>query len=521
MFPTYRTVQTVLLCTVLFISGCGGGGGGGGSGSSTSGASSSGSSGSSSVTSNSLAQICAAGSPYAADATSPTRVGAYRDEQKWVNAYLSERYLWYRDMPSNVLATDPAYNVYTADGTSLYYGTSLTAYFRALLNPNTSASGKKVDAFSFLTSTSYWNSFVNSQDLGYGFSISAGSGANASNLYIVYVYPGSNGERNGFLRGDQIISIDGVAATDTNVQHQAAFNAALYPSKAQTHTFVLNRNGATVTKLATSALETLKQVESQVLSNGSKKVGYLVLNSHVPSAEPDLVAAANTFKQNNIDELVLDMRYNGGGYISVASAVSYAIAGSTATNGKTFETLTYNDKRTRDNVVVPFYNTTGTGTTLPGLNMPRVYVLTSANTCSASEAVVNGLRGVGVEVQLVGATSCGKPYGYSAQDNCGVTFAAMEFVGYNGNGVSVSPDGLVPNCNVADDLAHPLGDSHESMLSVALHLQLGETCSQAKASSALASTSLRGLAMPQGGKLVRPEWRANQFIESGAQRRGG
>ncbi len=496
---TLRILRLFFCAAVLLASACGGGGG----------------SDSGLLSAKKLAQICTAGSVYAADALEPTRVGTYRDEQNWVNAYLTERYLWYRDMPANVSPTDAAYNLTSPDGRTFYYGSSISAYFRALLNPNISPSGKKVDAFSFLTSTYDWNSFVNSQEVGYGFNVSHASGA--GNIYISYVYPGSNGQRTGFLRGDQIVSIDQIAATDSNTQNQTAFNAALNPISTETHTFVLNRNGNPITLTATSRVETLKQVESQILTVGNKKVGYLLFNSHVPNAVPDLVAAANTFKQNSIDEMVLDMRYNGGGYVYVASGVAYTIAGAAATSGKVFNNLIYNDKRTRENLAYPFISATDNGAEMPSLGMRRVYVLASRNTCSASEAVVNGLRGVGVEVQLIGETTCGKPYGYSAQDNCGVTYAAMEFVGNNANGVSVSPDGLTPTCAVPDDLNHPLGDSHESMLSVALYMQQGQNCTQAKASSALASNGLRGLATPQGGKLLRPDWKNNQFMDEGHQ----
>lgn len=505
-----KTWRALYLSALVLVSGCGGGGSdtantGSGSGSSTGPA-----------TAASLAQICTAGSLYAADASAPTRVGTYRDEQNWVNAYLTEKYLWYRDMPRNVSLTDAAYNLSSADGQSFYYGSSINAYFHALLNPGITASGKKVDAFSFLTSTNYWNSFVNSQDIGYGFNVSKASGAGAGTIYISYVYPGSGGQSAGFLRGDQILSIDGIAASDPNARNQEIFDAYLNPSAPGTHTFAIYRNGSMVYLTATSRVETLKQVESRILTNGVKKVGYMVFNSHVPSAIPDLVAATNSFRQNNIDEMVLDMRYNGGGYIYVASGISYAIAGPSATNGKVFDALIYNDKRSRDNYAYPFISTDDNGAAIPSLGMRRVYVLASGNTCSASEAVVNGLRGVGVDVQLIGGTTCGKPYGYSAQDNCGLTYAAMEFVGYNANGVAVNPDGLTPTCDAPDDLNHPLGDSRESMLSVALYMQQGQTCTQAKASSSLASNSLRGLATPHGGKLLRPDWKNNQFMETGA-----
>ena len=68
---------------------------------------------------------------------------------------------------------------------------------------------------------------------------------------------------------------------------------------------------------------------------------------------------------------------------------------------------------------------------MPTLNLTRVYVLTTADTCSASESIINGLKGAGVTVNQIGVTTCGKPYGFYPQDNCGTTYFSIEFRGVN------------------------------------------------------------------------------------------
>jgi carboxyl-terminal processing protease len=107
------------------------------------------------------------------------------------------------------------------------------------------------------------------------------------------------------------------------------------------------------------------------------------------------------------------------------------IAGPANTSGKIFEKEIFNDRDpfgfTEAQVTVDFHSTaqgfsTEAGTPLPALGLNRVFVLTSSNTCSASEAVVNGLRGAAVTVNLIGGVTCGKPYGFFPQDNCGTTF---------------------------------------------------------------------------------------------------
>jgi hypothetical protein len=200
------------------------------------------------------------------------------------------------------------------------------------------------------------------------------------------------------------------------------------------------------------------------------------------------------FQTQGVRELVLDLRYNGGGYLYIASELATMIAGSTRTTGQAFETLKYSARRSAENETTPFYNTScilvGNNCTqqqpLPTLNLTRVYVLAQSGTCSASEAVVNGLRGVGVDVVLVGGKTCGKPYGFTAKDNCGISYFPIEFAGVNAQGFGDYADGFEPSgggtagtrfvkgCTVADDTLHALGDSAEGMLSAALgHIDNG------------------------------------------------
>ena len=123
-------------------------------------------------------------------------------------------------------------------------------------------------------------------------------------------------------------------------------------------------------------------------------------------------------------DLILDIRYNGGGYLDIASEVAWMIAGAGPTNGVTFEETEFNSKHpTVDPVTlqtitpVPFHSetqgfSTTAGLPLPALNLKQVFVLTGPGTCSASEAIINGLIGVNVKVVQIGSTTCGKPYGF-------------------------------------------------------------------------------------------------------------
>ncbi len=89
------------------------------------------------------------------------------------------------------------------------------------------------------------------------------------------------------------------------------------------------------------------------------------------------------------------------------------------------------------------------GQALPALNLSRVFVLTTASTCSASEAIINSLQGVNVQVIQVGSTTCGKPYGFYPADNCGVTYFSIQFQGVNAKNFGDYPDGFTPQNTIA------------------------------------------------------------------------
>jgi hypothetical protein len=112
--------------------------------------------------------------------------------------------------------------------------------------------------------------------------------------------------------------------------------------------------------------------------------------------------------------------------------------------------------------------------------MTRVAVITGQDTCSASESIINSLQGVGFTVYQIGSTTCGKPYGFYPQDNCGTTYFSIQFQGVNAQGFGSYGDGFSPanttpaagvpvaGCSVADDFGHALGDPNESRLETAL-----------------------------------------------------
>jgi hypothetical protein len=283
------------------------------------------------------------------------------------------------------------------------------------------------------------------------------------------------------------------------------------------------RNVAGAQRTVTITSQTITHAPVPIVTTfatASGPVGYIQFNDHIATAETPLINAVNTLSTANVTDLILDMRYNGGGYLDLASELAYMIANTTLTSGRTFEKLVFNDKNpTRDPFTgalltpTPFYSTTQgfpgsvpQGQSLPSLNLNRVYILTGPGTCSASESIINSLRGVNVEVYVIGSTTCGKPYGFYPQDNCGTTYFSIQFRGENAMNFGDYADGFspanqvsnrgtsVPGCSVADDFSHGLGTDQEGRIAAALAF---------RASNNQVCPAASGDSLPRVGKLSR------------------
>ena len=205
--------------------------------------------------------------------------------------------------------------------------------------------------------------------------------------------------------------------------------------------------------------------------------------------EQQLIDAITVLKDAAIDELILDLRYNGGGYLDISAELGTMIVGDTAL-GAIYKEMIFNDKLTSNNqsrffpsIVYGFSATIGA--TLPKLNLSKIYILSTGNTASASEALINGLRGIDVEVILIGEPPLVNPMASIPQ-----TIVALPTLPFSlkvpmpkallimrwlyseeDNGTD-----QVVGCRVADDLGKALGDANENMLSTALHHIQNSSC---------------------------------------------
>jgi len=406
--------------------------------------------------------------------------GTLLDELTWVRSWIDETYLWYREVPATYQPQSFATPI---------------SYFNVLKTTAMTASGKPKDQFHFTLPTAEWEAAQNGIELGYGMLLAVTRTTPPRKAVITIIEPGSPAALAGLQRGDELQTIDGVDfvhASDT--ASVTIINAGLFPKAQGTHTLGLSRNGAPMSVSLTAVDVSTSAVQNErIIDTPTGKVGYLTFNTHNNVAERQLVETMRRFQAAGISDLVLDVRYNGGGYLDVASELAYMIAGPQVTAGKTFEQVLFNDK-TRPQAPVLFHaqsqgfpapNPLAKGTPLPSLGLRRVTLLTTGNTCSASEAIINGLRGVDVEVNLIGGTTCGKPYGFYPAPNCGTTYFAVQFQGVNAKGFGDFADGMAPTCDVTDDYQHQLGDPSEGMLAAALRYRSSGSCTPATGATRL------------------------------------
>jgi carboxyl-terminal processing protease len=420
-------------------------------------------------------------------------LGTTTDENFWIRSFSNDTYLWYRELED----IDPG----TIDTTE--------EYFDLMRTDALTASGNYKDQFHFTYDTEEWIQLSQSGvSAGYGWELSFIATSPPRSLVVAYNEPNTPAGNNNVSRGAKIISVDGAMVVDGP---PAVLNAGLFPSGlGESHTFeIQDLNSSEIRTVVLTSQEITSQPVKNVKTvdlNGSK-VGYMTFNTHIATAETQLIQAVTSLRDAGIDELVIDLRYNGGGYLDIAAELATMVAGTVA-NGQIFEETTFNDKYPSVNPITgrnlaPLYfptraagfGSTSQGTQLPLLNMERVFVLASGGTASASEAFINGLRGIDVEVILIGSNTRGKPYGFYGIDNCGTTYFTIQFKGSNAKGFGEYSDGFIPantddmygaevrGCRVDDDLNHVLGDPQEAQFAAALGFMETGSCPDSAAGS--------------------------------------
>jgi len=315
-------------------------------------------------------------------------------------------------------------------------------------------------------------------------------------LYVRYVAPNSPASIAGIQRGDIIQGINGGDLNQDNYNSQVGN----FSNETITLTFA-SESGGVLTSIGDKAITAARISEDPVFLKkvfndiNGKKVGYLVYNSFRSSYNDELNTAFSFFKAEGINELVLDLRLNGGGSVLTSAYLASMIYANAGTDK--FAELKYNGKHTNQSGSAYFdnmlniYDTDGVNTGDEPINrlntLDKLYVLTSGSTASASEMIINGLKPF-ITVKVVGSTTYGKNVGsitlydtassdYTSKPPEGSTahknaMQPIVFQIYNKLGESDYIHGFGPDIDVVEghfwNAILPFGDENEVVLKAAL-----------------------------------------------------
>jgi C-terminal processing protease CtpA/Prc len=436
----------VALSVLALLSACGGGGGGLGG------------------------TVVAAPTPAPTPSPTPTQTAgcSLRERQDWAAAQINEWYLFPETLPARL---DPTPFASVDD-----YVDALTA--------NARAQGRD-RFFTYRTSIAEENAYYNAgSSAGFGFRLGLTSD---NRLFVAEAFEGAPALAAGLDRGTEILAIGNDAGSLRTVASLVgtgsgdALDQALGGSTAGTRR-VMQIRDATGTRnvslaMADFALQPVSnRYGAKVLDDGGRKVGYLNLRTFINTADPQLRQAFASFRAQGVTQLVVDLRYNGGGLISIAELMG-DLMGANRQPSEVFTRITFRPSKAENNEVTTF-------TPQPESVAPtRIAFIGSGGTASASEMVINGfLPYLGTNMALVGTNTYGKPVGQVALDKgaCDDRLRVIALAVQNAAGNADYYRGLantVPaTCQSYDDIGYPLGDPREASLRQALDYLAGRSC---------------------------------------------
>jgi len=353
---------------------------------------------------------------------------------------MNEYYFWYNLMPT----------VVKTDYTNPYDLLEAMRY-------------KTLDRWSFVETYDEYVAETTGTFVGHGISL----GLDASNqVRIAEIYQGSPLYTSGVRRGWIVKKLNGTDLAPIFIaRNGTAYNQLIGASTAGiTNTFLFQTpagKDTTISSTKTSfTLNTVIAADTLHLKSGI--TGHLVFDQFIPPSNAELYNAFSYFFANNITDLIVDLRYNGGGDLSVLTNMASYVAGASKASTP-FLKLTFNDKNTSHNVTYNF-NTVN----FP-MNLSRMVVITTRGTASASEDFINGLK-PGINITTIGDTTNGKPVGMiGIQYKSSYMYWPISFSLVNSQNQGDFYKGFAPAKYVADDITHDWSDRNEACLSEAIY----------------------------------------------------
>ena len=435
----------------------------------------------------------------------PTATCSLSARQTFAKAVIDEWYLF----PENV-----------AVGVNPASFASVQTYIDALVAPARALNKDRY--FTYITSIAEENAFFSSgSSAGFGVRLAYDPAAQA--VVIAEAYEGAPALTAGIDRGTRILAIGTSSANLRTIadivasQGTDGITAALGPSDPGV-TRVLRISDASGTRdvSVTKADYDLDPISdrygAKIISEGGRSYGYLNLRTFISSANSQLRAAFQTFRDQGITDVVIDLRYNGGGLVSTAELFGDLLGGNRSAS-ELFSQTNFRPSKAAENERHFF------AAQPQSIAPTRIAFIGTGSTASASELVINGmLPWLGANMTLVGSNTYGKPVGQIALDKaeCDDRMRVIAFATGNATGPGDYFNGLAPkignSCAAADDLAFPLGDPREASVRAALDFLAGRSCAARIADASTGEAGRRSALRigPQPEMLMPAQPRAAQ-----------
>jgi len=372
-------------------------------------------------------------------------------------------------------------------------------YLDALVAPARAQSKDRF--FTYITSIAEENAFFNSgSSAGFGIRLSYDTAANR--VFVIEAFEGAPGLARGLDRGVELLAIGTSSSTLQTVSSlmasggpQAVSNALGPSEPGITRVLRIREVGGaerevTVTK-ADFALDPVSdRYGAKVLDDNGKKVGYLNLRTFIDTADPDLRSAVESFRQQGVTEVIVDVRYNGGGLVRIAELMGDLLGRDRV--GQVFSRTTLRPSKASENETDLF------GVQSQAIASTKIAFIGTGSTASASELIANAfIPYLNTNTALVGSNTFGKPVGQFAFDKaeCDDRIRAVTFKTENAAGQGEYFTGLASvmpvTCRAADDIFVQLGEPNEASIAVALQfLRTGNaSCSRISANGQEATAS--------------------------------
>jgi hypothetical protein len=322
---------------------------------------------------------------------------------------------------------------------------------------------RELDRWSFTQTYQEYEDMSQGSFVGHGISLALDP---SNNVRIAQIYKNSPLYSKGVRRGWIVKKLNNTDLAPIFIANDgAAYNALIGPSTANvTNNFVFvtpqAKDSTISSQKAAFTLNTVLLADTLHLKSGI--AGHLVFDQFIPPSNAELATAFAFFSQNNITDLIVDMRYNGGGDLSVLTNLASYVAGSSKFNTP-FLTLTFNDKNTSHNTVYKY------STVASPVNIRKLVVITTRSTASASEDFINGLKPV-IDVKTIGDTTNGKPVGMiGIPYRTDYMFWPISFTLVNSLNQREFYDVIVPEKIVADDMKRDGNDRNEACFKEAIY----------------------------------------------------